>query len=64
MHKVETILFGIALILFGIASLIILDYSGWGFFEVTGIVSPILGIVISIIGVFYEGKPKYDNEEE
>ena len=61
MHKVESIHFGIALILFGLASIIIADYTNWQFFELFGVVCPILGIITSIIGLFYEGKNEKDN---
>ena len=62
MYKIETILFGIALILFGIASVLIFNNTDWGFFEVAGIVAPILGLVISVVGVFYEVKPNSNDE--
>lgn len=61
MHKIETILFGISFLLFGIASVLIYNNTEWGFFEITGIICPIIGLLISILGVFYEGK---DNDDE
>ena len=62
MHKIETILFGIAILLFGIASLIIYKNTAWGFFEVAGIIAPILGLGVSVVGVFYEGKDDESDE--
>lgn len=62
MHKIEAILCGIAIILFGIASTLIFNNTEWSFFEISGIIAPFLGILISIIGVFYEGKD--DNSDE
>ena len=64
MHKVETILFGIAMILFGIASIIIADYTGFALFELFGVVFPILGIITSFIGLFDGEKIKNNNKEE
>ena len=61
MHKVETILFGIALIIFGIASIMIVEYNGWQVFELFGVASPILGIIVSLVGLFYDGKKEKDN---
>ena len=63
MHKIETILFGIAVILFGIASILIYNNTEWGFFEVVGIISPIIGLIISIIGVFWDGKNTDSNDD-
>lgn len=62
MHKVETILFGIALILFGIASILIYNNTEWGFFEIAGIIAPFLGLGISVVGVLYDGKNNEDDE--
>ncbi|MBO7196525.1 MAG: hypothetical protein J6V80_04270 [Clostridia bacterium] len=62
MHKVETILFGIAILLFGIASLLIYKNTEWGFFEVAGVIAPILGLGISTLGVFYEGNSGKNDE--
>lgn len=56
MHKLETIVFGIAVILFGIASILIYNNTEWGFFEVVGIIAPIVGLIISTIGVFEDAK--------
>jgi len=64
MYKVETILLGIALILFGIASMLIAEYTRFRFFEFFAVVAPILGLIISVIGVFYEGKTKNDSEKK
>ena len=68
MHKIETLLFGIALILFGIASILIFEDNGWSLFGFTGVVSPILGLVVSFIGLFdkdYSGnEEKTDNEND
>lgn len=61
MHKIETLLFGIALILFGIASTLIFKDNGWSLFGFTGIVFPILGLAVSIIGLFDKD---YSNDEE
>ena len=55
MHRVESILFGISLILFGIASILIASYTKWGFFEVVGIIFPFLGLITAVIGVFDNG---------
>ncbi len=55
MHKIEGILFGIALILFGIASILIADITQWGFFEVLGVICPFLGLASAIIGLFDRG---------
>lgn len=63
MHKIETILFGISFLLFGIASVLIYNNTEWGFFAITGIISPIIGLLISILGVFYEGKNNDDENE-
>lgn len=60
MHKLESILFGIAMILFGIASLMITNFTNWGFFEVVGIVFPFLGLIVSIIGVFDKNEENGD----
>ncbi|MBQ8413963.1 MAG: hypothetical protein IJX58_01790 [Clostridia bacterium] len=56
MHKIENILIGIALILFGIASMLIFNYTEWGVFEVFGVISPIVGLIVVIVGAIYEGK--------
>ena len=56
MQKSENILIGIALILFGIASMLIFNYTEWGVFEVFGVISPIAGLIVVIVGAIYEGK--------
>ena len=63
MHKTETILFGIAVILFGIASILIYNNTWWGFFEVVGIIAPIVGLIISTIGVFWDAKNNDSDDE-
>ena len=67
MHKIETILFGIALILFGIASILISGYNGWSLFEFTGVISPSAGLIVAVIGLFdkecSEDKTEPDKEE-
>ena len=63
MHKIETILGGIALILFGIASILLLDYLGGVFFEFTAVICPFLGLGFTIFGLIYDGK-KDDKTEE
>ena len=63
MHKVESILFGIALILFGIASILIAKVTNFGFFEVTGIVFPFLGLISATIGVFDNGEKNNKDDE-
>ena len=55
MHRIESILLGIALILFGIASILIAIVTHWGFFEVIGILFPFIGLAATIIGVFDKG---------
>ena len=62
MHKIENILFGIALILFGIASMLIAEYTGWGLFELFAVLCPIGGIVFTIFAMIYDG-PKDKTEE-
>lgn len=64
MHKIETILFGIALILFGIASMLITGSTNWGLFAILGFISPILGLITAIIGLFDKGYSKDEEEEE
>ena len=63
MHKIETILGGIALILFGIASMMIAEYTYWGLFEFFAVACPIIGIGFSIFGLIYDGKKEKNNEE-
>ena len=63
MHKIESILFGIALILFGIASILIANATHWGFFEVIGIVLPFFGLASAIIGIFDNGGSSDDEEK-
>ena len=63
MHKIETILGGIAIILFGIAAMPIAEYTGWGLFEIFAILCPIIGLGFSIFGLIYDGK-KDDKTEE
>lgn len=63
MHKIETILGGIAFILFGIASMLIAEYTYWGLFELFAIFCPIIGLGFSIFGLVYDGK-KDDKTEE
>lgn len=62
MHKIENILFGISLILFGIASMLILDYLGGVFFEFTAVICPFLGLGFTIFAMIYDG-PKDKTEE-
>ena len=62
MHKIENILFGIALILFGIASMLITEYTDWGLFELFAVLCPIVGIVFTIFAMIYDG-PKDKTEE-
>lgn len=63
MHKIETILGGIAIILFGIASILLLDYLGGIFFELTAVICPFLGLGLTIFGLIYDGKKEKNNEE-
>lgn len=63
MYKIENILFGIALILFGIASLLIANFTNWSLFGILGLISPIIGLIVSIIGCIYEGKSSNDNDD-
>ena len=62
MHKIETLLFGIALILFGIAALIVAFDTGMDIAYIIGTVSPIAGLISSIIGLFDNGGKKGDEE--
>ena len=62
MHKIENILFGIALILFGIAALPLAEYTGWGLFELFAVLCPIGGIAFTILAMIYNG-PKDKTEE-
>ena len=62
MQKIETILGGIAIILFGIASLMIFRQTNWGLFEVLGICCPVIGLAITIFGLVFEGENKRDLE--
>ena len=62
MHKIENILFGIALILFGIAALPLAEYTGWGLFELFAVLCPIGGLGFTIFAMIYDG-PKDKNEE-
>ena len=62
MHRIESILFGIALILFGIASILIANVTQWGFFEIVGIVFPFLGLISAAIGIFDKGDSDNKNE--
>lgn len=55
MHRIEAILFGMVLILFGIASLLMAGYTDWGFCEVVGIIFPFLGLAAAVIGLFDNG---------
>lgn len=67
MHKLETILFGIALILFGIASALIVIITDWGFFDLPAIFMPFIGIAVALIGLFDKGasrKPTDENDAE
>lgn len=61
MHKIETLLFGIVLILFGIAALILANDNGLDIFYIIGTISPLLGLISSIIGLFDKGG-KSDND--
>ena len=56
MHKIENILFGIALILFGIASLLIVGLTEWALFAILGIVAPIIGLIVVVVSCIYEEK--------
>jgi len=56
MHKIETILGGITIIIFGIASLLIFEHTKWSLFEILGISCPIIGLIFSVTGLFYEPK--------
>lgn len=62
MHRIETILGGIALILFGIASMMIAEYTYWGLFELLAVVCPIIGIGFSIFGLLYNEKSSPSDE--
>ena len=61
MHKLETILGGIAIILFGIASLIIYPHASSDLFLIMGAVCSVVGLIFSIIGLFYNGKDDVDD---
>jgi hypothetical protein len=65
MHKIETILFGIAIILFGIASALVSNffYLG-GVFEIFAILAPIGGLIICVIGLFDKGYSADDTNDE
>ena len=56
MHKIENILVGIGLILFGIASILLVRHTDWMIFELLGVIAPIIGIIVVIAGAIYEGK--------
>ena len=56
MHKIENILVGIGLILFGIASILLVSLTDWMIFELLGVIAPIIGIIVVIAGAIYEGK--------
>lgn len=56
MHKIENILVGIGLILFGIASILLVRLTDWMIFELLGVIAPIIGIIVVIAGAIYEGK--------
>ena len=60
MHKIETILFGIAIILFGIASALVSNffYLG-GVFEIFAILAPIGGLIICVIGPIGHNKKSF-----
>ena len=62
MHKIETLLFGISLILFGIAALILAADYGLDIFYIIGTVSPLAGLISSIIGLFDNGGKDRKNE--
>ena len=62
MHKIETLLFGISLILFGIAALILAVYNGLDIFYIIGTVSPLAGLISSIIGLFDNGSKDQKDE--
>ena len=66
MHKTETILFGIALILFGIASALISLITDWAFFDLLAIFMPFIGLAVCVIGLFDKGfsKPTPDDSDE
>ena len=61
MHKIETILFGIALILFGIAALIVATDTGLDIAYFIGTISPLAGLTSSIIGLFDNGGKSKDD---
>ena len=63
MHKLETILFGIALILFGIASSLIVIITDWGFFDLSAIFMPFIGIAVAVIGLFDKGVSRKATDE-
>lgn len=56
MHTIENILVGIGLILFGIASILLVRLTDWMIFELLGVIAPIIGIIVVIAGAIYEGK--------
>ena len=62
MHKIETILGGIAIILFGIASLLIYQSTSSDLFLTMGAACSVIGIIFSIIGVFYNGRNDSNDE--
>ncbi len=64
MHKIENILLGIALILFGIASMLVFNHTEWAICEILGIFSPIVGLIVVIVGSVYEGKSKSNTDDE
>ena len=64
MHKIETILFGIAIIIFGIASALISLLTNWGFFAPLAIFAPFVGLAVAVIGIFDRGYDKDKGQQE
>ena len=64
MHKIETILFGIAIILFGIASAAIVLITDWGIFDLLAVFAPFIGLAVCVIGLFDKGYSKSDKDNE
>ncbi len=64
MHKVQTILFGIALIIFGIASALIAILTDWGFFDLLAIFMPFIGLAVCVIGLFDKGYSKQHENDK
>ena len=65
MKKIQTLLYGIALILAGIACLLMESLEHSGIFELAGAILPILGLGVASVGFFsQEGSSKPEPKDE